>query len=138
MTDIQLKKAVDKYIKAVKANLICDYKTQKKFIGDLKSDIFNYINDNSVDDMNKVYEQFGAPEDIAKSFFANIDTRQIKRKINVFKITFACIISALIIWSVYVTAEIIESYDSNRGYIVTVLSDGESYEEGEIIADIEE
>lgn len=114
MTDGQIKKDVKKYIKDVRSYLLCDYKTQSKFINRLKNDIFSYIEDNSVNDINKVYEQFGKPEDIAKNFFKNSDMRRIKRKMNIGRMIIFGAAAALIIWAVGVSISFVDGKITDR------------------------
>lgn len=114
----QLNSDIDRYIKDIKSFLICDYKTQKKFIGDFKNDIFSYIEDNSISDIDKISEHFGTPQEIAKGFFENADTKKIKKKMNISRIIMICIIAALLIWIVGVTAAVIDAHPSNDGYFV--------------------
>lgn len=129
----QFNNDINKYIKDIKSFLICDYKTQKKFIDDFKNDVFSYIEDNSVNDIDKISEHFGTPQEIAKGFFENADTKKIKKKMNISRIILIGIIAALLIWIVGVTVAVIDAHPSNDGYFVEEMHDGILM--GEIIAD---
>ncbi len=110
----QLNNDINKYIKDIKSYLICDYKTQKKFMDDFKNDVFSYIEDNSIGDINEIYEHFGPPQEIANGFFENADTKKIKKKMNISKTITICFIVALIIWATGITVSVVDTHNSNN------------------------
>lgn len=117
MNDKQLNKAVNKYIKEVKSYLICDYKTQKKFTGDLKNRIHEHMDNGVINSADDIYKQIGNPQEIVKGFFEKADTRKIKRRINFTRICLIGVIIALLIWGTGITVEVV--YDLfNPGYMV--------------------
>ena len=125
MSDKQFKKDFKKYIKDINSYLICDCGTRNKFIRDLKSDIDEYIENNSVTDFDSVYKHFGAPRDIAKGFLETADTKKIKRKMDITKVVLIGIIIALVMWGIGITSAIIDAHESNTGYKETVLGNPE-------------
>ncbi|MCM1115128.1 MAG: DUF6120 family protein [Clostridium sp.] len=124
MIDKNLNKEINNYLKTVKSFIICDWKTRRKFIHDLKNDIFDYMENNSVNNIEDVYKHFGTPRDIAKAFFEDADIKEIKRKMNISRILIIGIICALLIWAVGVTISIIDGHISNTGYMVEEIEDG--------------
>ena len=80
--DKELKKDINQYIKEIKLNIICDFKTRKKFISDLKNSIYDFVEDENIFSIDDVYHHFGTPQQIAKEFFLNLNFRKIKRKLN--------------------------------------------------------
>lgn len=80
--DQELKKEINQYIKEIKLNIICDFKTRKKFISDLKNSIYDFVECENIFSIDGVYNHFGTPRQIAKEFFLNLDFRKIKRKLN--------------------------------------------------------
>lgn len=123
MTDKQLNKDVNGYIKEIKSLLICDLGTKRKFINDFKNDLFEYIDSNSVSDIEEVYKHFGTPQDISKAFFENADIKKIKKKMNISKTVLIGVVAALIIWAVGVTAAVIDAHETET-YIVDEMYDG--------------
>ncbi len=119
--DKKLNTDINKYIKDIKSYLICDYKTEKKFIDDFKNDVLSYIEDNSINDINKIIEHFGTPQEIAKGFFESADTQKIKRKINIGKTITICFIVALIVWATGVTMAVVDTHNSNNIFHTEVL-----------------
>ena len=132
MTDKQLNKDIKGYIREIKSYLICDHKTQRKFINDFKNDVYDYIEENSVNGINSVREHFGEAEKIAKGFIENADTRKIKKRMNIRNAITAGIIIALFIWAVGVLTVVVDDI-YHPGYIVDGMEDGVVY--GEVIGD---
>ena len=123
MRDKLLNKEVKKYIKDINSYLICDCSTRNKFIGDLKSDIDEYIEGNSVTDFDSVYNHFGEPRDIAKGFLENADIKKIKRKMDITRVALIAVIVALVMWGIGITATWIDAHESNTGHAETSMSD---------------
>ena len=80
--DKELKKDINQYIKEIKLNIICDFKTRKKFISDLKISIYDFVECENIFSVDEVYRHFGTPQQIAKEFFLGLNFRKIKRKMN--------------------------------------------------------
>ena len=123
MRDKLLNKDVKKYIKDINSYLICDCGTRNRFISDLKSDIEEYIESNSVTAFESVYNHFGEPQDIAKGFLENADTKKIKRKMDIAKVVVTAVIIALVMWGVCLTASWIDAHQSYTGHDETVITD---------------
>lgn len=104
------------YLKEINSFLICDFSTRNKFISDLKSDIDEYIENNSVTDFDSVYNHFGEPQDIAKGFLENADTKKIKRKMDITKVVVTAVIVALVMFGICLTVNLIDAHQSYTGY----------------------
>lgn len=126
MTDKQLDRDIRNYIKEIKSLLICDYKTQNKFIGDIKSRIDDHIENGLINNIDDVYKRMGSPHDIAMAFFENADVKKVKKKMNITKIILIGVITALIMWAVGITAIVIDEHIAGTGYIVDEMVDGEN------------
>ena len=124
MTDKQLDRDIKNYIKEIKSLLICDYKTQNKFIGDIKSRLDEHIENGLINSIDDVYMRMGTPQDIAKAFFENADVKKVKKKMNITKIILIGIIAALLMFAGTLVIEIIDGHSSNNGYIVEEMVDG--------------
>ena len=124
MNNKQMHKAVNKYIKEVKSYLICDFKTQRKFTGDLKNRISEHIDNGVINSADDIYQQIGNPQEIVKGFFENADTKKIKRRINFTRICLIGVIIALLVWGTGIIVTLIDAHKSNNGYIVEESYDG--------------
>lgn len=125
MRDKLLNKDVKKYIKDINSYLICDCGTRNRFISDLKSDIDEYIESNSVTDFESVYNHFGEPRDIAKGFLEGADTKKIKRKMDITKVVLIGIIIALVMFGAFLAVNLIDAHQSYTGYDETMLGNPE-------------
>lgn len=119
----QINKDIKKYFKEIKANIICDFRTKRKFISDIKSAVYDYAEAENAEDMNKIYNQFGTPQNIAKEFFLNADVKKIKRRMNITKVVFAGVVIALMLFGTALVIELIDAHSSNHGYIVETIVD---------------
>lgn len=123
MNNKQMNKAVNKYIKEVKSYLICDFKTQRKFTGDLKSRIHEHMDNGVINSADDIYQQIGDPQEIVKGFFENADTRKIKRRMNFTRVLMIGIIVFLLIWVTGVIIALVDVHISNNGYMVEEMYD---------------
>lgn len=129
MTDKQLDRDIKSYIKEIKSLLICDHKTQSKFIGDIKSRINDHIENGLINNIDDIYKRMGSPHDIAMAFFENADVKKVKKKMNITKIILVGVITALVIWTSVLLGAVIHSYVEEPGYVVDEVVDGEEYNE---------
>lgn len=110
-----LKKEIKKYLREVNRNIICDFKTRRKYIGDLKASVYDYIDETNSESIVEVYSHFGTPQEIAKAFFENADIRKIKKRMNLTKVFLIGIIIALVMWAgTLIYAVIDANYFSNE------------------------
>lgn len=122
MTNKELNKITNKYIGEVKSLIICDWKTRKKFVGDLKNSIFDYVDYAEVKSIDDISKQFGTPQDIARSFFDSVDIKKVKKRMNISKTIAIGITAALIIWAAGITAIVVDDI-VHPGYIVDEITD---------------
>ena len=121
--DKKLKKDINKYIKEIRLNIICDFKTRNKFISDIKNSIFDFVECENIVSIDDVYNHFGTPQQIAKEFFLNADVKKIKRRMNFTKVVIIGVVIALLMFGTALVIELIDSYSSNRGYYVQEIVD---------------
>ncbi len=119
-----MKKEINKYIREINSNIICDYKTRKKYIGDIKASVYDYIEENNVTGADEIYKHFGTPQEISKAFFENADIKKIKKRMNFTRIILIGVITVILVWAVAVTIDLIDSLGSNEGYKIESISDG--------------
>lgn len=127
MTDKQLDRDIKNYIKEIKSLLICDYKTQNKFIGDIKSRIDDHIENGLINNIDDVYKRMGSPHDIAMAFFENADVKKVKKKMNITKIILIGVIATLVVWTSVLLGTVIHPYVEEPGYFVDEMVDSEEH-----------
>lgn len=111
-----LKASVKKYLKQIKALLICDAKTAKCFLSDFENDIVNYIEDTNANSIDDVIEKFGEPESVARSFLETADIQKIRKRMRIKNIILSAIIAAVLMWVGYLTYFFADAVSSQHGH----------------------
>ena len=119
--DKELRKGINKYIKEIKQNIICDFKTRNKFIADIKNSVYDFVECENIVAIDDIYNHFGTPQQIAKEFFLNADVKKIKRRMNFTKVVIVGVVIALLMFGTALVIELIDSHSSNHGYYVEEL-----------------
>lgn len=129
MSDTTLNSEIKKYIVDVKSYLICDFRTRRRFINDLKNDIACFVDENENVTMDDVRKRFGEPKDIAKGFFENADIKKIKKRMTIGRTVVIGVIIALLIWlSIWLFVVIHPYIEEPETYIVEYMHDGDVQE----------
>ncbi len=123
MAKSYFEKVTDGYLREIKSLMVCDDGTKKKFLKDLKRDVYDYTIEENADSIEMIIEHFGTPEEIAKSFFESADIKKIKRKMNFRRVILVGVLAALLIWIVYATVTVIDAHWSYNGYHITTFEE---------------
>ena len=121
--DKQLKRDIKRYIKEIKQNIICDFRTRKKFISDIKNSIYDFAEKENAVTMDDIYKHFGSSQEIAKEFLLNADVKKIKKRMNFTKIILIGIIAALVMWAAGLVYAIIDANVIHSGDVVEEIGD---------------
>ncbi|MDE5670800.1 MAG: hypothetical protein K2I14_04990 [Eubacterium sp.] len=121
--DQQLKRDIKRYIKEINQNIICDFRTRKKFISDIKNSVYDFAESENAVTMDDICKHFGTPQQIAKEFLLNADVKQIKRRMNVTKIVLIGIIAALVMWAAGLVYAIIDANVIHSGDVIEEIGD---------------
>lgn len=78
----RINKEIDEYFAEIKRNLICSPSQKNTIINDLRESVVNYVEENNIDDIKKVYAQFGTPQDIADQSISDTEPQKIKKTYN--------------------------------------------------------
>ena len=122
MNDNSLKKEINKYLKEIKNNLLIS-KARKKFIKTLKESIYEYMENNPDADIKSIIENFGTPDEIANSFAAIINYREINKHTHIKRIILSGILILLSITVIYLSAAFIDVHRSANGYSATTVTE---------------
>ena len=121
-------KEINRYIKDIKKELLYGTKESRQFLKELKQNVTDYAEENQNADMAQVTEQFGKPEDIAKTYLADLSGSVGMRKaINKKKVFIVGVVAMLLIWLIFVVAALIDSYI--EGPVVIIHGSGIEVEE---------
>ncbi|MEZ3420994.1 MAG: hypothetical protein K1V95_03640 [Eubacterium sp.] len=124
----RLEQEINRYLKEIKSNIICDFKTKRKYICDLKTSIYDFAEENHVNDFKQVYQQFGPPREIAKTFFEQADIKKIKKRMDFTRILLIGVIIALVMWAGVLIYAVIDANITNPGYYEEWIGDSISVE----------
>lgn len=131
--DKTLLKQINAYVREVKSYLICDSKTKKKFTDDFRDNIYSYLEETDINNIDIIRKHFGEPEQIAKSFLIEMDIKAVKKRLEFKKIisTIVIVITfiAAVAAGIFITTIVWHRNDSTKThYYVESL-----YENGELV-----
>lgn len=88
------------YKKQIKKLLLVKTDASARFLEELENNIADFVEAESVSDMERVCARFGTPEEIAREFFTNTDLSAIREKLRLKRTVAAVLMAALLLWSV--------------------------------------
>lgn len=94
-----INKEISVYISAVRKNLICTRKLKKTIITDFRNSVLDFAEERKITDINELYAHFGTPEEVAKTYLADADPKEIKKNINTKKVILTALIIALLMYA---------------------------------------
>ena len=115
MNDL-MKSQLDEYYKNVEQLLLCDRKSKRVFLTDLKNDVNEFIQQEPLADFACVLSSFGTPQEIAESFLRNADIAKIKKRMNIKKIVLFSLLAVLLVYICFVIASFIDVHTESHGY----------------------
>lgn len=114
--DKVLKAGIKKYIKQIRALLLCDAKTAKCFLSDFENDIVNYIEDNNIKSIDETIKKFGDPESVARSFLETANIQKIRKRIRIKNVIITTIIVAILMWASCLTYLFADAVSAQHGH----------------------
>ena len=115
MTEI-MQNELNAYYKQVDNLLLCDRKSKKAFMTELKNDIDEFVRQETNSDFNSILTTFGTPEEIAESFLKNSDIVSIKKKMNVKKMVLFSLLAIVLVYVIFVIASFIDVHTEAHGF----------------------
>ena len=113
---INLDNEIKKYLNDVKKNLICSFKTKKQILSSVKSSVYDYAEENNIQDIKGIYSHFGTPLEIAQVYLPEPDIRIIKINV-ILKRLILTVMIGFILWLVFFLTEmLIINYQSRGDY----------------------
>lgn len=92
-----MSKIYKKYISNVSTFFPIKGKAERKYLRDLKVNVYDYCMEQDVVSMDTLYEEFGTPFEVANSFFSNADTNYIIKRIRISKFIKSFLVGILLI-----------------------------------------
>lgn len=124
MTNNNLNNSIDIYLQEIYRKLHISDEEKKAFLRYLKSDIYQFREDNPNITMADIYERFGTPDEVAENYYESIDTEDIQKKLSNKRLNRSAILLAVfliaviaVIWILLaVTYEEAELIDTTTDY----------------------
>lgn len=114
-----INKDIKNYLNDISRYLVCTKKQKKIILEDIEISVRDYIENANVKNMSEVYNHFGSPEDIAKTYLANfVKPSDIRKAISKKKVLIIVALIAFIILLVALTIALIDGHFTNSGYII--------------------
>jgi len=119
---------VKKYLRKVKKLLHCPRAQRREFLRQLEANIYYYISENEVEDMEGVIKEFGSPEDIAQGFLEESSIKSFSNSLKANRRTSIALISIALVTAISVVsillANYIDRYNYRHGYYVDTIGYG--------------
>ena len=116
-----INKEIDEYIAEIKKNLICSSSQKNTIINDLRNSIVNFVEENDIDDINKVYAQFGTPEEIANQSISDTEPQKIKKNYKHHRVIIIGVVVAVLIIAIVIIWAALDGHKAVDGYFVDSL-----------------
>lgn len=117
----RINKEIDEYFAEIKRNLICSPSQKNTIINDLRESVVNYVEENNIDDIKKVYAQFGTPQDIADQSISDTEPQKIKKTYNHHRVIVIGVVVAVLIVAIVIIWAALDGHKSTNGYFVETL-----------------
>lgn len=117
----RINKEIDEYIAEIKKNLICSSSQKNTIINDLRNSIVNFVEENDIDDINKVYAQFGTPEEIANQSISDTEPQKIKKNYKHHRVIIIGVVFAVLIIAIVIIWAALDGHKAVDGYFVDSL-----------------
>jgi len=107
---------VKKYLRRVKKLLHCPRAQRREFLRQLEANIYSYVSENEVRDMEGVIKEFGSPEDIAQGFLEECSVKAFSQSIDVKRKAYYAIVAIVLIVAVSVVVIQLIDFERNQKY----------------------
>lgn len=92
-----MNKLCQQYISNVKSLFPIMGKDEKKYVHSLATDVNDYCSEESIETIDELYENYGAPSDIVNNYFSASDTTEIIKRIKISRYVKKAITALLLI-----------------------------------------
>jgi len=107
---------VKKYLNNVRKLLHCPRAQRREFLRQLEANIYSYISENEVENMEGVIREFGSPEDIAQSFLEECSIKAFSQSMGVKRKAYYAIVAIVFIAAVSVVVIQLIDFERNESY----------------------
>jgi len=111
-----------KYFRSISGLLPCSGKQKRVILQSAKENVNAFLEDHPDADFSQVEAHFGAPEQIASAFVADMDMPRLlnalRSRKRIFLSVIVALIAALLLWGGGVAIAVADQSAANPGYIV--------------------
>lgn len=118
----KINKEINEYITEIKKNLICSSSQKNAVISDLRDSVINFVEENNIDDIHKVYDQFGTPQDIANQSISDTEPQKIKKNYRHHRVIIIGVAVAVLIVAIVIIWAALDGHKSTDGYFVDTFN----------------
>lgn len=118
----KINKEIDEYIAEIRKDLICSSSQKNAIISDLQESVKNFVEENDIDDIHKVYDQFGTPRDIANQLISDTEPQKIKKKYKHHRVIIIGVVVAVLIVAIVIIWAALDGHKSTDGYFVDTFN----------------
>ncbi len=118
----KINKEIDEYIAEIRKNLICSSSQKNAIICDLQESVINFVEENDIDDIHKVYDQFGTPRDIANQSISDTEPQKIKKNYKHHRVIIIGVVFAVLIIAIVIIWAALDGHKAVDGYFVDTLN----------------
>lgn len=109
-----------KYCRLVRSFLPCSAKQRRLILGEIRSNLSAYLEENPSASFKEIESRFGAPRQIAVAHVDEMGTEELLKQLRIrkriFAVISAAVVLALLIWASAVTANYIDCQKTDNGY----------------------
>ena len=114
-----------KYCRLVRSFLPCSAKQRRLILGEIKSNLSAYLEENPSASFEEIESRFGTPRQIAVAHVEEMGTEELLKRLRIrkriFAVISAAVVLALLIWSSVVTIEVIHHKKTDNGYYEVII-----------------
>lgn len=123
------KRELRKYLRQIKAELLCPCKERKRILGNLKESISGYLEEHPEATIESVRAFFGSAQQIAASYVEELPTPELIQKLKLRRNILRCVVAivgaaALLctaLWIATIVTALISVHNSSDPYIETYI-----------------
>lgn len=126
-----------RYLRQVRSWLPCSCKAKRKIIGEIKSNIDDFLTNNPDAQYTNLVARFGTPQEIAASYVNEMDMGELleglKIRKRIMKTIMIAAVIALLLWLGEIMAAHFQIMNTANGYMVDTIEviEQNTYETGE-------
>lgn len=117
MCAIEIEKEIEKYLSEIRNNLVCNRKLKKVIIEEIEGSVYDYTESKGVNDISEIYEHFGTPEEMARTYLSQVDPKKIRKATNVRKVVIIGVVAAIAIFVTYLALAFMDGHKNTDGFV---------------------